>query len=88
MKSDMPWKKPGTPGTVTVMEGAAPAPGVPAPAAPPRREPRSWARLPSGAPSWGWPVDVVLVVWVDVCPEVFAGAVGGTEEEEEEEEKE
>ena len=73
----MPWKKPGTPGCVTVMEGAGPELGPPGPAAPPSREPRSWARLPSVLPSVGWPMEVVLVVWVDVCPEVLAEGGGG-----------
>lgn len=58
----MPWKKAGTPGRVTVMEGAGPEPVPPGPVAPPRREPRSWARLPSELPSVGWPIEVVLVV--------------------------
>lgn len=68
-RSDMPWKKPGR---VTVMEGAGPEPPPPSPAAPPSREPRSWARFPSGLPSAGCPTEAVLVVCVDVCPEVLA----------------
>lgn len=87
VKSDMPWKKPGTPGSVTVMEGAAPDPGPPGPPAPPSREPRSRARLPSGLPSAAWPTEAVLVVWVDVCPEVLAEGGGGDVVEESEEEE-
>lgn len=86
VKSNMPWKKAGTPGRVTVIEGAGPEPG---PAAPPSREPRSWARFPSGLPSAGRPVKVVPVVSVDVCPEVLAEGGGGggdvVEESDEEE---
>lgn len=77
MKSDVPWKKLGTPGTVTVMDGVAPKTGAPGPATPPSREPRSWARLPSVTPSGGWPMEVVLVVRVVVCPEVFVEVGGG-----------
>lgn len=87
VKSDIPWKKPGTPGSVTVMEGAGPEPGPPGPAAPPSREPRSWARFPSGLPSAGWPMEVVLVVWVDVCPEVLAERGGGDVVEESDEDE-
>lgn len=88
VKSDMPWKKPGIPGNVTVMEGAGPEPGPPGPAAPPSRELRSWARFPSGLPSAGWPMEVVLVVWVDVCPEVLAEGWGEDMEDKEGVEKE
>lgn len=73
MKSDMLWKKAGTPGSVTVMEGAGPEPAPPGPTTPPSREPRSWARFPSELR----PIEVVLVVWVDVCPEVLAEVGGG-----------
>lgn len=76
VKSDTPRKKPGTPGSVTVMEGAGPDPS-----APPSREPRSWARLPSGLPSAGWPTEVVRVVWVE-------GGGGNRVEESDEEEVE
>lgn len=72
----MLWKKPGTPGSVTVMDGASPEPGPPAPAAP-SREPKSWAIFASGLLSAGWPIEVVLVVWVDVCPDVLAEGKGG-----------
>lgn len=89
MKSDIPWKNPGTPGMVTVMCGLAPEPAAPGPLAPPSREPRSWARLASATPSGGWPMEVVLVVWVVVWPDVFAPqeAWGGTGLEEEKEEE-
>lgn len=83
----MPWKKPGTAGSVTVMEGAGPELGPPGPDAPPSREPRSWVKFPSGLPSPGWPIVVVLVVWVDVCPEVLAEGGGGDVVEESEEEE-
>lgn len=76
----MPWRKWGTPGSVTVMDGAGPEPGPLGPATPPSRrgEPRSWARFPSGLPSTGWPMEVVMVVWVDVCPaEVLEEEWGG-----------
>lgn len=52
-------------------------------AAPPSTEPSSWAKCPSGLPSVGWPVDGVLVVWVDVCPEVLAEGMGGDTVEDE-----
>lgn len=76
----MPWKNPGTPGTVTVICGLAPEPGAPGLPAPPSREPRSWARLASATPSGGWPTEVVLVV---VWPEERWGGTGLEEAEEE-----
>lgn len=72
----MLWKKPGTPGNVTVMDGANPEAGPPNPAAP-SRDPKSWAMFPSGLVSAGWPTEVVLVVRVDVCPDVLAEGKGG-----------
>lgn len=72
VKSDMLWKKGGTPGRVTVMEGVGPEPAAPGTTTPPSREPRIWARFPSELPT-----EVVLVVWVDVCPEVLAKEGGG-----------
>ena len=83
-KSDKPWKKPGTPGNVTVIEGAGPEPPGPAD---PSREPRSWARLPSGLPSPGWPTEAVLVVRVEVCPDVLAEEEGGEMVEESDEDE-
>lgn len=83
-KSDKPWKKPGTPGNVTVIEGAGPEPPGPAD---PSREPRSWARLPSGLPSPGWPTEAVLVVRVEVCPDVLAEEEGGETVEESDEDE-
>lgn len=75
--SDMLWKKAGcAPGSVTVMEGAAPG-GWPAGAA--SREPSSWARFPSAVLSGGCPTVAVLVVWVDVCPEVWGDDGGLTD---------
>lgn len=81
----MLWKKGGTPGRVTVMEGVGPEPAPPGPTTPPSREPRSWARFPSELPSAGWPIEVVLVVWVDVCPEVLKEGGGGNVVEESDE---
>lgn len=73
----MLWKKAGTPGRVTVMEGAGPEPTLSGPTTPPSKEPSNWARFPSEPLSAGWPIEVVLVVWVDVCPEVLAEGGGG-----------
>lgn len=87
MNSDKPWMNAGTPGIVTVMEGAPPDTPPPAPATPPRREPRSWARFSPGPLSWDWPTDAVLVVWVDVWPDVLAEDGEAVEEEKEEEEE-
>lgn len=85
VKSDMLWKKGGTAGRVTVMEGGGLEPAPPGPTIPPSREPRSWARLPSELPSAGWPTEVVLVGRVDVCPEVLAEGGGGNVVEESDE---
>lgn len=74
--SEMPWKKSGTLGSVTVMEEASPEPEAPGPAAP-IKEPKSCTTFASGLPSAGWPMEVVLVVWVDVSPEVLMETTGG-----------
>lgn len=50
--SEMPWKKSGTLGSVTVMEEASPEPGAPGPTAP-IKEPKSCATFVSGLPSAG-----------------------------------
>ena len=78
----MPWKNPGTPGTVTVICGLAPAPGAPGPPAPPRREPRNWARLASATPADGWPTEVV--VWPEVVSPEGRGGTGLEEVDKEE----
>ncbi len=68
------------------MEGGPPDTPPPAPTTPPKSEPSSWARLSPGPPSWDWPTDAVLVVWVEVWPDVLAEDGGAVEEEIEEEE--
>ncbi len=67
------------------MEGGIPDTPPPAPATPPKSEPSSWARLSPGPPSWDWPTDAVLVVWVDVWPDVLVEDGGAVEEEKEKE---